>query len=290
MKAIEIQNIAKRFGSTVAVNNASFDVDSGQVFGFLGPNGAGKTTTIRCIMDFIRPDEGSVKIFGKDSQANSVEIKKDIGYLSGEIDLYEHWTGKQHIRFFQKLNGKEDISDELVRMLGFDVSKKAKNLSSGNKQKLGLILAFMAKPKLIILDEPTTGLDPILQNRVYDLIQKVVSEGSTVLMSSHNLAEVDKVCDHVAIIKSGEIIAKESILQLKSKRLYSVHVVGHEGFESDSLLGEDVELVRTFNHTAEYKVKGDINDFISKLSGVKLKDVSITQARLEDIFLEYYQN
>lgn len=289
MNVIEIQNLTKKFGDVVAIDDASFSVEKGGVFGFLGPNGAGKTTIIRCLMDFIRPDSGSVSVFGLDAQKNSVEIKNRIGYLSGEIDLYGSWTVRRHIDFFRKIHSTHDVADDLVSLFSLDLGKKAKNLSSGNKQKLGLVLAFMFEPDLVILDEPTNGLDPILQNRVYDLIRDTISRGATVLMSSHNLAEVERVCEHVAIIRSGKIIAEEKISDLKRKRLYSVRIASDASFDANALLGEGDEIVREHHYNVEYRIKSDIDVFLSKLSGQKIVDIEISHARLEDIFLEYYQ-
>jgi ABC-2 type transport system ATP-binding protein len=289
MKAIEIQNLTKHFGSTKAVDDISFSVEQGQIFGFLGPNGAGKTTTIRMMMDFIRPDSGTATILGKDAQRDETCLKKEIGFLSGEVHLYDNWTGEQHIALSKKLNGKEDRSAELVRRFNLDTTKKAKNLSSGNKQKLGLVLAFMARPQLIILDEPTNGLDPLLQKEVYSLIQETVADGATVFMSSHNLPEVERVCDHVGIIRQGKIIAEESIASLKQKKIYSVKIVYEKEFNYKEVLSEKDEHVQDIKNGFVLNIKGDINLFLQKIANHSVHDIEISQASLEDIFLEYYQ-
>ncbi len=166
MSAVEVDNLRKYFGNTKAVDGVSFSVEEGDLFGFLGPNGAGKTTTIRCMMDFIRPLGGSITILRKDAQEDSVELKKKIGYLPGNVYLYSKWTGQTHIDFVRQFNAGKDISLDLINRLGFDPTVKTKHLSPGNKQKLGLILAFMTNPEVLILDEPTLGLDPLLQNEV----------------------------------------------------------------------------------------------------------------------------
>jgi len=208
---IEVKNFKKYFGRTKAVDDISFTVEKGEIFGFLGPNGAGKTTTIRCMMDFMRASKGSISILGKDSFIDSVSLKERIGYLSGSVRLYENWTGREHIDFVRKLNGKKDISVDLLHRLDFDPKIKTKKLSSGNRQKLGVIMAFMLEPEVLILDEPTTTLDPIMQHVVYDLLREVTSRGATVFMSSHNLSEVERVCSRVGIIKEGKMMAIKNV-------------------------------------------------------------------------------
>lgn len=286
---IEIKNLTKYYGKTKGVEDLNLDVKEGEVFGFLGPNGAGKTTTIRCVMDFIRKDKGEIKIMGKDAQKDSVKLKKNIGYLSDEVYLYDNWSGKKHIRFISRLNGKHNVAEKLVKRLGLDLSKKTKNLSTGNRQKLGVVLAFMFEPKLLILDEPTKGLDPLLQNTLYELIDEAVDKGSTVFMSSHNLPEVDRVCDRVGIIKDGRMIATEDITELKSKRIYSVRIYFANNFNKDDFQSENVEIEKELRNGLLLKVKGDINKVIEMLSPHKLKDIDISPASLEDIFLEFYK-
>ncbi|NQU99433.1 MAG: ABC transporter ATP-binding protein, partial [Parcubacteria group bacterium] len=259
-------------------------------FGFLGPNGAGKTTTIRCLMDFLRPTEGEINILGKDAQKDSVELKKDIGYLSGSVKLYSKWTGQMHLDYFKKLNGKYNITDKLIKRFDFNPSVKTKNLSSGNKQKLGIILAFMFEPKILIFDEPTNALDPLLQNEVYELIKEQVSKGSTVFMSSHNLGEVERVCSRVGIIKKGKMVAEESILKLKDKKLYDIKVCFEEKVDQEELKKNGIEVAQELPNCLILKAKGDINPVIQKLSQYKLRDLNIERANLEDIFMEFYEN
>ena len=184
--AIKIKKLSKSFGKHTALHNVSFEVPEGQIFGFLGPNGAGKTTTIRCVMDFIKPTHGSVEILGLDAHRDSAELKQSIGYLSADYQLNGGWTGKDHIRLFQKTKGRTSNLNDLIGSLGLNTSVKVKNLSSGNKQKLAVVLAFIGDPRLLIMDEPTRGLDPVLQNVLYDLLNDFVSKGNTVFLSSHN--------------------------------------------------------------------------------------------------------
>lgn len=290
MPIIEVNNLKKHFGKVKAVDDISFSVEKGEVFGFLGPNGAGKTTTIRCLMDFIRPTEGSVKILDQDAQKDAVKIKEDIGYLSGNVRLYDKWTGQTHLDFLCKLNGhKKDVAAQLIKRFDFDPTRKTKELSSGNRQKLGIIMAFMFRPKVLISDEPTNALDPLLQNEVYELINEAAERGATVFMSSHNLAEVEKVCERVGVIKEGKMVATESIISLKEKKIYSVRAHFADKFDVADFKGDGLKIIKQLNNSLILKVKGDIDQVVKKLSQYKLVDLEIDQASLEDIFLEFYE-
>lgn len=288
MNAIEVKNLQKYFKETKAVDDISFSVEQGEIFGFLGPNGAGKTTTIRTMMDFIRPTSGSITILGKDSHRDSTELKAIIGFLSGYVHLYNHWTGEEHIKYVQKLNGITDWPHNLIERFNFDTSIKSKQLSSGNRQKLGIILCFMKKPKILIMDEPTNALDPLLQIEVYELLEEEAKKGTTIFMSSHNLTEVDRVCNRVGIIKEGKMVATESISTLKEKKINTVHAYFSEPIDPKTILGENMELVKQAGNTLIINVKGDINPLMKKLAQHNLRDIDISQASMEDIFLEFY--
>ncbi|MFH1537079.1 MAG: ABC transporter ATP-binding protein [Patescibacteria group bacterium] len=289
MSVIEVNNLKKHFGKVKAVDGISFKVEKGEIFGFLGPNGAGKTTTIRVMMDFIRPTEGDVKILGKDAQKNTVELKKNIGFLSGSVNLYKKLSGQAHIDFLKKLNGEKDIADELAKRFDFNPEMKSKKLSSGNKQKLGIILAFMNEPNILILDEPTNALDPLLQNEMYELMEEARDRGATVFMSSHNLAEVERVCDRVGIIKKGKMVAIEDMVGLKEKKIYTIKAFFGEEIDEKEFNLNGVQIDRHHYNNYTLKVKGDIDEIVKKVSKYKLRDIEIAQASLEDIFLEYYE-
>ncbi len=290
MSVIEIKNLKKYFKDTKAVDDISFDVEQGEIFGFLGPNGAGKTTAIRCMMDFIRPTDGSITMLGKDAQKDAVELKKKIGYLSGYVQLYPKWTGQTHIDFVKSLNGDHDIAETLIKRFDFDPTKKAKKLSSGNRQKLGIIMAFMTKPELLIMDEPTNALDPLLQNEVYEMLGEVTKNGATVFMSSHNLAEVDKICHRIGIIRKGKMAAMESINSLKSKRIYSITARFEEKVPAESLALDGLTIKKEIMGGYLMSYKGDINNLVKYMDSKQLNDIQIEHASLEDIFLEFYEN
>jgi len=289
MNAVEVKNLKKHFGKVRALDGVSFEVEKGEVFGFLGPNGAGKTTTIRLMMDFLRPTTGEIKLLGKDAKEDSVELKKHIGYLSPEDRLYKGWTGQEHVDFVRSAKGNANIADKLAKDLELDLSRKIWQLSTGNKQKLSIVLSMMSNPDLLIMDEPTAGLDPILQERIYQMLDKIGHQGKTIFMSSHNLAEVEKVCTKVAIIKEGKLVATEHISDLKRKKMYSVMATFEGNFEADSFKIEGVEIKDEHKDFIELMVKGDINQVITILHRYKLKDLEIERATLEDIFLEFYK-
>ncbi|MFA6082279.1 MAG: ABC transporter ATP-binding protein [Patescibacteria group bacterium] len=289
MAILEVKNLKKSFGTVKAINDISFNVEKGEVFGFLGPNGAGKTTTIRCIMDFIHPTSGEIKIFGLDAQKNSAEIKKQIGYLPADVRLNDAWTGQDHFDFSEGLNGKSKILKELIKSFDFDPKIKFHHLSTGNKRKLGVILTLMHEPKLIVLDEPTSGLDPLLQHAVYRILEQQQKNGATIFMSSHNLAEVDRICHRVAIIKQGKLIANESIDDLKQKRIHTATVHFADKFKKDDFASVG-EIQEDLPDGFIIDVKGEIDPLIKKLNAYKVIDLEITHATLEEIFLEYYRD
>ena len=290
MSVIQVSNLKKYFGRVRAVDDISFEVQKGEVFGFLGPNGAGKTTTIKCLMDFLRPSAGEIKILGLDAKKNSTAIKDKVGFLSGDVRLYDSWTGKDHILFLEKIRGRKSIARDLVEKLSLDPKIKFKALSSGNKQKLGLVLALMFEPELMIMDEPTLGLDPLLQNTIYEILEDLQKKGSTIFMSSHNLAEVDRICDRVGIIKDGKLVATESITSLKEKRMHIVKVYFNTPFNREDFNIEGVEIQQELPDGLIIGVRGDINPLINKLAQYNLKELEISHASLEEIFLEFYGN
>ena len=290
MNVIEVKNLKKHFGKTKALDGVSFSVKKGEIFGFLGPNGAGKTTTIRCMMDFIHPNSGQIKILGLDAHSGSRELKEKISYLSGDNRLYDNWTGLEHIKFLENVRHKKSIASALVKRLGLNTKMKFKNLSSGNKQKLGLVLALMFEPELVILDEPTVGLDPLLQNVVYDILKDFQAKGSTIFMSSHNLAEVEHVCSRAAVIKAGKIIAVEDIEKLRGKRMHLATIIFIGKYKKSDFIFDGVEVRKELPDGLVLNIKGEINPLIQKLSKYKIKDLEITHASLEEVFLEFYKS
>ncbi len=290
MKAIQFKKIKKHFGKVKAVDGISIDIKKGEIFGFLGPNGAGKTTTIRCMMDFIRPNSGSITLLGLDSKKDSVELKNKIGYLAPEPRLYDNLSGREHFQLIEKIRGKGEKKDELVRKLSADIDQKIKTLSTGNKQKISLIIALMHNPEIVIMDEPTAGLDPLLQNTIYERLLEMKDEGKTIFMSSHNLSEVEKICGRAAIIRKGKLIAVEDIKKLNSKRLYKVWVLSKNVEDLKDLKKiKGVEIETESNSEIYLKVVGRIDPIVKYFANKEIDDIRIEHAGLEETFLNFYK-
>ena len=288
-KVIEIKNLSKHYGKLLAVDGISFDVKKGEIFGFLGPNGAGKSTTIRCLMGFNKPTDGVIEVFGHDMAKHSTIAKQQIGYLPGNVKLYDKWTGWDHIRFFEGVRGKSDNVAELIERFDFDPEAKFRHLSSGNKQKLGLILALMNEPKLLVMDEPTVGLDPLLQYEIHKVLLELRDRGTTIFISSHNLPEVELLCDRVAIIKSGKIVAIENIKNLGQKKLHKINVRFVGKFEIDDFRIDGVDSVEKIAGGLIMTVSGDLNRVLNLISKHKVADLEVSHATLEDTFMKFYE-
>ena len=290
---IKTQNLTKVFGKTVAVENLNLEVNEGEVFGYLGPNGAGKSTTIKLLLNFINPTSGAVSVFGKNPQTQSIGILKDIGYIPGEIHLYENLSGKEHLKFQAGLRDNVDWKyvESLAERLRINLKLKIKTLSHGNKQKIAIIGAFMHKPKLLILDEPTTGLDPLIQREFYSLVSEVNQAGSTLFISSHILPEVERVCHRVGILREGRLIETEEIETLKNKAIRPLEVhfaktVSKENFTNI----EGVKNISIENKILHCEIVGSLDKFIKELSKYEVVNIETREADLEQIFLNYYSN
>lgn len=289
---ISAKGLTKYYGSFVGTRNISFEVYEGEIFGFLGPNGAGKTTTIRMLLDLLRPDAGEVWIFGRDVSNDSFNIRKQIGYLPGEFAAYRHLTGYEYCSLVARIRGIPfDYSSSLFESFNLSVRdprKKTRELSHGTLQKIGIIQALCHQPRLLILDEPTTGLDPLMKELFYKVLLEKQQEGSTIFFSSHNLDEVEKLCNRVAIIRNGEITGLETIEALKKKAGQIVEFTTENDQEIPEIPG--TELIERWNHHYKYRFSGDVKQLISQLNSMKLKDLSISKPDLEEIFVEYYQD
>ena len=290
MNIIELKNVTKKFGQVTAVKNIDLNVKQGEIFGFLGPNGAGKTTTIRLLMDFIRPTNGEVLLFGKQVSQRAEEILSRVGYLSCENTSFRNWTGKEHFLFLENVRGlKSKNLKDLTDRLDFNPRLLVRTLSSGNLQKLNFILALMFEPELIILDEPTKALDPLLQHEIYKILKEMNSKGSTIFLSSHNLSEVESFCTQTGIIKQGELVSTEGMKDLKSKQMFNVEIFSEEKLDHKMFKIPTVDSVEQLPNSLKLKVKGDINPVLQIISKYKIKDISIGKATLEEIFLEFYK-
>jgi len=289
MPVIEIKNLKKHFGKVKAVDGIDISVEKGEIFGFLGPNGAGKTTAIRCMMDFLRPTAGEIKILGRDACLDAAELKTDIGYLPGSVCLYNSWTGLEHVNFSESFGAQKSAARELAKQLDLDLKIKFHHLSSGNKQKLGVILALMKKPKVLIMDEPTLALDPLLQNSVHHFLLDSRKAGTTIFISSHNLSEVESICDRVGIIRAGKMLTVENIKSLKEKRMHTVSATFSEEFKTADFKVAGVQNIERIDSRLIISIRGEINPLLQKLTKHRLKDLEVSHATLEEIFLEFYE-
>ena len=286
---IQTDSLTKYYGKVIGVKDLFLEVKEGEIFGFLGPNGAGKTTTLRLLMGLLFPTGGRAWVLGMDPWEKSVAIKDRIGYLSGEVSLYERFTGERHIEYIAGFNGRGEVEGKrLAEVLELDLSRKVKGYSRGMKQKLGLILALMKRPSLLIMDEPTSSLDPLMQRALYEILREYRDNGTTIMLSSHNLFEVERICDRVGIIREGHLVATERIDEVRSKRLRHVEVIFTEAVPSGlSDLPGVVEVEET-GKRVRIKLRGDINPLLQAITAHEIADLSVTHARLEDVFLEFY--
>lgn len=287
--ALQITGLKKNFGTHRAVEDVSLTVEAGEIYGFLGPNGAGKTTTIRCLMNFIHPDSGTIRVLGRDAQRESDEVKRLVGYIPSDHHLVGNWTSHDHIEYVVRLRGTDKRPTELIDQLGLDVTRKVRQLSTGNRQKLSIILGLIGTPKLLVLDEPTQGLDPLFQNAVYGLLDQFRKDGGTVFVSSHNLPEVQRICDRVGIIRDGKLITDESLASLREKSRHVVRAHFAKPVAKSVFADKSFTIRRHDKNVIELTVQGSLDPALKILSRHSLLDLEITHASLEEIFLEMYQ-
>jgi ABC-2 type transport system ATP-binding protein len=288
---IRTERLTHSYGRARGVVDLDLEVQAGEVFGFLGPNGAGKTTTIRTILDFIRPTSGRAEVFGLDSHRASLAIHGRIGYLPGEFAAYRNLTGAEFLHYAASLRGGIETSrvDDLAARLDCDLTKRIRALSHGNKQKIGLIQAFMHRPELVILDEPTTGLDPLVQQEFYRLVADARADGSSVFLSSHILPEVEHTCDRVGIIRQGRLLAVETIDALKHRAMRRLEIEFTEPVPDGAFVGLDgVTDIRVVDRTLRCTITGDVDAVIKAAARFHVHHIISNDASLEEIFLAYY--
>ncbi|MEG1886678.1 MAG: ABC transporter ATP-binding protein [Oscillospiraceae bacterium] len=289
MSIVDVCSLTKDYGNGKGIENISFQIQSGEVFGFLGPNGAGKTTTLRCLMGFIKPDSGSCSIFGSDCLLNAHKIHKRLGYLPGELSFFDNMAAGAFIKLVAAMRGISDLkrANNLVDIFGLDCGQNIKKMSKGNKQKISVVCAFMGNPEIVLLDEPTSGLDPLMQNKFVELIESEKQKGTTILMSSHIFEEVSKTCDRAAIIKSGQIVSVENIEEL-SRKGQKKYIVKFESFADMEDFSKYFPVKKRSDDTCIVSSGGDINELLKKLSEYSIKELDINENSLEEIFLHYY--
>jgi ABC-2 type transport system ATP-binding protein len=289
--AIETEKLTKYYGRSRGVIDVDLTVEAGQIFGFLGPNGAGKSTTIRLLLDLIRPSAGTARVLGMDVHRDRLAIDRRVSYVPGELSLYPELTGRQLLTYLGNLQGRVDevYRENLIERVELDTTKQIKSLSRGNKQKVGLVAAFMIRPDLLILDEPTAGLDPFIQLEFESLCEEARAEGRTVFISSHQLPEVEHLCDRVGIIREGRLLAVESIAGLKERALRKLEI----DFGSEVPVEAFANLPGDQDHTVDGEtlrctVMGSLDSLIKTAARFEVRNVRSVETSLEEIFLAYY--
>jgi beta-exotoxin I transport system ATP-binding protein len=294
MNAIETQKLTKYYGKSRGIVDVDMTVYEGEIYGFIGPNGAGKSTTIRTLLGLIYPTSGSATVFGKDILKFGPEIRQDVGYLPSEVFYYDDMRAIDLLKYSASFYDKDSSAIEkrirdLAELLDLDLKKKIDDLSYGNKKKVGIIQGLAHEPKLIILDEPTGGLDPLIQQQFFRLVKEENQKGATVLFSSHILSEVQKLCDRVAIIKEGTIIQVEQIKTLleNATKRFKLEMAGPPDASAFNL--EGVSDLVVANHSVSFLFRGHINDITKILAQTDLVDFLVEEPDLEEIFLHYYE-
>ncbi len=287
-----VDGLTKQFGSNRGVCDVSFEVASGEVFGFLGPNGAGKSTTIRLLLGLYRPDAGRMQMFDLDPTRDAVATHRRVGYLPGELALYPRLTGRHHLDRFARVRRLTDLRyrDELVDRFAVELDRPVRTLSKGNRQKIGLVLAFMHRPDLLILDEPTSGLDPLLQDEFQTLIRQTVAEGHTVFLSSHELDEVQRLVDRVAIIRDGSLVVTDTVDGLRRTAPRTIEFRFAADVQPVPFAALDgVQVVHSADGRITLSVVGPIAPLLRAAAELEPIEMTARPADLDELFLTYYR-
>jgi ABC-2 type transport system ATP-binding protein len=290
MSIIEVENLTKYYGKSRGIVDVSFREEEGEIFGFIGPNGAGKSTTIRLLLSLIHPTSGGARVFGKDVTKHGPEIRRDIGYLPSEVFYYEGMKVIDLLKYSASFYGKDCTQrmKELSDLMELEMHRRISDLSYGNKKKVGIVQGLLHSPKLLFLDEPTAGLDPLMQRKFFDLIRRENARGVTVFFSSHILGEVQRLCTRVGIIREGKIVEISDIRTLQKNNYKKVRVTAAGLKPADLKIAGSTNL-QSEDGTVSFFFKGDINAVLKKLGGLKLEDVTIEEPTLEEIFMHYYE-
>jgi len=293
--AIIISGLTKRYGKLTAVSNLDLKVNCGEILGFLGLNGAGKTTTIRILLDLLRPTSGSASILGHDCQKESLEARAVVGYLPGELGIYKDLTGHEVLNLLDRLCSRafnEQYKRELQERLEFgdkDLRRKLREYSTGMKRKLGLLQALQTDPPLLILDEPTEGLDPLMQESFYGLLLELKGRGRTVFMSSHVLSEVARVCDRIALIRKGELSLLSTVEEIRRLAPRRVRVMFSRDVTLNDKLQVSNDVVDAKPRMWNLRVEGVLGPLLSMLASYPVEDIEVEEPRLEDVLIKYYR-
>jgi ABC-2 type transport system ATP-binding protein len=290
MSIIEVSNLTKYYGKSRGIVDVSFKEEQGEIFGFIGPNGAGKSTTIRLLLSLIHPTSGSARVFGKDVVTHGPEIRRDIGYLPSEVFYYEGMKVVDLLKYSASFYDHDCTQriKELSDIMELEMNRRISDLSYGNKKKVGIVQGLLHSPKLLFLDEPTAGLDPLMQRKFFDLVRAENARGVTVFFSSHILGEVQRLCTRVGIIREGKIVEISDIRTLQKDNYKKLHVTA-KGLEPGSFDMPGVTNLQVEDGAVNFFFKGDINAVLQKLGSFQVTDVTIEEPTLEEIFMHYYE-
>lgn len=289
--AIELSGLTKFYGKHRGVSDLTFQVARGDIFGFIGPNGAGKSTTIRCLLALIFPTGGSARIFGRDCIQCAPELAASIGYLPAEPAYYEQMTVREQLDYAAELYGKagKNRIQELCDRMSLDPKRKIRELSLGNRKKVGIVAALLHSPELLILDEPTGGLDPLVQHTFHEILREENKKGVTVFFSSHVLSEVQKICSRVAIIKEGELIGIQNIREFSEVGYKKIELVAKNDIPGGYFDVDGVADFRQSGNNVSFLFRGDLNEMLERICRLRVKDVLVGEPPLEDVFMHYYR-
>jgi ABC-2 type transport system ATP-binding protein len=290
MSIIEVSQLTKYYGKSRGIVDVSFDVEEGEIFGFIGPNGAGKSTTIRLLLSLIHPTSGSARVFGMDVVSHGPEIRRDIGYLPSEVYYYEGMKVIDLLKYsasFYDCDCTQRLHD-LSELMELEMNRRISDLSYGNKKKVGIVQGLLHSPKLLFLDEPTAGLDPLMQRKFFDLIRQENTRGVTVFFSSHILGEVQRLCNRVGIIREGKIAEISDIHTLQQNNYKKVRVEA-QGLDPNAFNLPGVTNLQAEDSQVHFFFKGDINAVLQKIAPLQVSDLTIEEPTLEEIFMHYYE-
>lgn len=291
MYAIRTEGLSKNYGSLQAVKNLDLQVEEGRIFGFLGANGAGKTTTIRLLLGLIKPTLGSGRVLGFDIHKEGVQLRRHVGYLPGELSLYGNVTGREVIdmlgSFYRCTSWRKEACDAM-EMSDSELKRKTREYSTGMKQKLGIIQAVQHAPRLLILDEPTRGLDPLIQRNFFELTERINKRGTTIFMSTHVLTEVERICEQVGIIRSGELLVVDTVANMRKQRFHHIEVTFASPVDIPDMEGVKVTPLLHLNNTYAFETAGSLGLILRYLSSQPVDSMICERAKLDDIFLHYY--
>lgn len=288
---IELTNLTKFYGRQRGIQDVSFEVNEGEIFGFIGPNGAGKSTTIRTLLALFKPTGGSAAIFGMDCMKHADAIAREVGYVPSESAYYDKMKVRELLSYTAALYKKEcrEKTDKLCDRLGLDQSKKIADLSFGNKKKVGIVAALLHSPKLIVLDEPTAGLDPLVRQTFFDILSEENARGATIFFSSHILSEVQRFCRRVAILKEGRLLGVQAVKELRETGYKKVSVTAKQDIPGAYFLEDNVAQLSQNGPTASFVYKGDVDNLFKKIAGLGVEDAFVEEPSLEEIFMHFYE-